>query len=299
MTGILPVSGPNRLRRLAWSFLTPSGAASTACRTPATAPWVIAASVLAKPMATSPDLCAIASASRAAASISRSVSAMKSAPTRMSRLKPRAKTLRATAMRSASRDAVIHRPRPGSRRLRSGTGSPAGEMTNRIISATGFTAPVTAQKRSAPGAVRRGPVSSSSFCASASIVSPSVFSGLCRGRLSFRLNLGGFLGGGGRRQILFLDPAGLDARLHDQCLDVLARQVEAFECSGMLGDLAVLALGPAGKIVCGTASQLLDCLDAVLAELHEFRRGGAGHFLERIRDAELLALGIELGLLSF
>ena len=63
----------------------------------------------------------------------------KSGVTCTSRLKPRAKTLRATAVRNAWRVAVIQMPRPGSRRLRSGTAAPSGETTKRIISATGFT----------------------------------------------------------------------------------------------------------------------------------------------------------------
>ena len=60
--------------------------------------------------------------------------------------------------------------------------------------------------------------------------------------------------------------------------------------------LAVLALGPADQVVGGAAGQILDRLDAVLAELHQHRRGDAGHVLERVLDAELLALGVELGL---
>ena len=119
-------------------------------------------------------------------------------------------------------------------------------------------------------------------------------------RLRSRLRLGG---GGGcfrssrrRRQIGLGDPAGLEARLHDHRLGVLARQLEAVENAGLADGLAVLAFGPAGEIVGGATGEILDRLDAVLAEPHQHRGGDAGHLLERVLDAEFLALGVELGL---
>ena len=58
----------------------------------------------------------------------------------------------------------------------------------------------------------------------------------------------------------------------------------------------LLALGPADQIVGGATGEVLDGLDVVLAELDQHLRGHAGHVLQRILDAELLAPGLEFGL---
>src|SRR5262249_45149583 len=133
-------------------------------------------------------------------------------------------------------------PRPGSRRLRSGTADPSGPSTKRIISATGLTVPVAAQNRSTPGPPWRAPASSPCSCDWACMGcdgSSHVGFGRFRRRFLHRR----------RRQILFLDPAGLDARLHDQRLGFVARQIETVENARLALGLAMLALGPAATVV--------------------------------------------------
>ena len=65
------------------------------------------------------------------------------------------------------------------------------------------------------------------------------------------------------------------ASLHDHRLGVLARDFVAVEDAGLALALAVLALGPADQIVGGAAGEILDRLDAALAELDQHRRGDA------------------------
>ena len=60
--------------------------------------------------------------------------------------------------------------------------------------------------------------------------------------------------------------------------------------------LAVLALLPADQVVDGIAGKILDRLHAVLAERHHHGGGHAGHLAQIVGDAELLALGVMLGL---
>src|SRR4029078_938538 len=102
-------------------------------------------------------------------------------------------------------------PRPGSLRLTSGTTSPAGSSTKRIISEAGFSSRVSAQVRSAPAATLVAPRSSSLCCATATIIATVL--PLC-------LRLRGFFGSWDRRRrkLRLGNPAGLDARLHDHCL---------------------------------------------------------------------------------
>src|SRR6185437_16785030 len=108
----------------------------------------------------------------------------------------------------------------------------------------------------------RGPLSSSgSANASMRGTSPSALRGLVFGDLGLR----GLLG-----EIGLADPAGLEARLHDHRLGVVAGNLDAVENARVLGRLAaVLALGPANEIVGGAAGEVLDRLDLVLAEPHQ------------------------------
>src|SRR5215510_9028181 len=230
----------------------------------------------------------MASASSAARSSRRSVALMRSGATRTSRLKLRANALRAIAWPSAERVAVIQTPRPGSRRFRSGTAVPSGVTTNRIMSSTGRTVPVDAHSRSVPRAVLRGPASSASSIGCASIIGPNISSPLRR--CGFRRRLFGRR----RCEVLFLDPAGLDAGLHDQRLGFVARQLEAVEDAGVLGGLTVFAFAPADKIVGGATREVLDRLDVVLAELDEHRGSDTRNLAHRILYAQFLALGVEL-----
>src|SRR6516165_6469071 len=120
----------------------------------------------------------------------------------------------------------------------------------------------------------------------------SMFSSWCRGGLD-RPFLGGW-----RRQIFLLDPAGLDARLHDQRFGLVAREIESVEGAGIAYRLAVLAFAPAEKVVGGATRQVLDRFDPVLAQLHQHGGGDARDLFERVLDAELFALVVELGFLS-
>src|SRR5882724_1416499 len=242
----------------------------------------------------------MASASSAARSSSRSVDSTRSRATRTSRLKLRANALRASALQSAGRVAVIQIPRPGRRLFRSGTTEPSGATTNRIMSATGVTSPVAAQSRSLPGAIRRGPRSSpsSSPLSCGCVCMPRCVHSLCfklhASSFGLRLaRLSGSFRSRRRRQILFLDPAGLDAGLHDQGLGLLLAEIEVAEDAGVLHGFAVLALAPAEQVVGDAASQILDRLDAVLAQRHEHPGGGAGNLFEGILDTEILALAVE------
>src|SRR5262249_5987839 len=99
-----------------------------------------------------------------------------------------------------------------------------------------------------------------------------------------------------RRKILFLAPARLDAGLHDQSLGLLLAEIEISQDAGVFDGLAVLALAPADQVVGDAAGQVLDRLEAVLAELHQHLGADAGNLFERILDAQLLARGVELGL---
>src|SRR3954452_19214689 len=181
-------------------------------------------------------------------------------------------------------------PRPGSLRLRSGTMCPCGETTKRISSSIGRTSRLTAHIRTVADLSVRGPWSSSGSV-SASI---RVTSSFALSRLIFsRLSLFGRLG-----EIGLGDPAGLDAGLHDHRFGIVTGDVEAIERAGELGLLAAfLAFGPADQIVGGAAGEVVDRLEVVLAELHQHFRGDAGHVLDGVLDAELLALGLDLGLL--
>src|SRR6185312_574924 len=267
------------VRRRASSFRRPSAAASLAWIVATTLPLSSAASTLAKPVTTSPPLPAIASASSAARSRSFSVAPAKSAGARRSRLKPRAKTLRLTAWSTAVRVPVIQSPRPGSFRLTSGTISPAGPRTNRISSSTGLTSRVRAQVRSLPGATLAAPRSSSCSCTCASTIRFL----LPRSSSLFRFRFGLL----GRRIELSLgDPAGLQTRLHDDRLGVLAADIEAIEIACHVLGLAVLSLGPTDQIVCGAAGEVLDGLHVVLAEGDQHLGGDARDVLEFVCHAE-------------
>src|SRR5262245_55571966 len=250
-----------------------------------------AASTFENPATTLPALPAMASASRAARSIMSSACAGRSEATRTSRLNPRANTLRLTASSSATRVAVIQMPRPGNLHLTSGTTSPFGPTTKRIISAAGLTSRVRAHVRSVRAAAPAAPRSSSLSCATASIVSTIPLSPRLRGFFRCRL------GGRRRRKLRLCHPARFQPSLHDYGLSVLARKIEVLEEARLMLGLAVLALRPADKIVGGAAGQILHGFHAVLAERNHHFDGDAGYVLQRVLDAQPLALGVELCLL--
>src|SRR5262252_5480980 len=177
---------------------------------------------------------------------SRSTSSTTSIETLTLALKPRPKMRRRTASSTRWRRAVTQTPRPGSRRLTSGTTAPSGATTKRMSSPTGRTSRVATHHRSVAAAAARAPRSVTAF-----------FVRLCMG-LRHQTHLGRLLGGrfgllrrelGG--QLGLGNPTSLDAGLHDDELAFLARELEAFEKSGVARDFAVLALGPAGEVVGG------------------------------------------------
>src|SRR5689334_768980 len=138
ITKVSLISPPLFRRRAAASLRLPSPAASAAWIKARILSRPIVASTLEKPLTTAPAFAAMASASRADRSISCSVCAARSAATRTSRLKPRAKTLCLIASSIAALVAVSQMPRPGSLRFTSGTASPAGPTTKRTSSVTGL-----------------------------------------------------------------------------------------------------------------------------------------------------------------
>src|SRR4029077_17923408 len=71
------------------------------------------------------------------------------------------------------------------------------------------------------------------------------------------------------RLSLGLDPADGHSRRHDHRLGLLTRDVEAVERPGVARGLPVLAFRPAGKVVRGAAGEVLDRLDAILAEFDQ------------------------------
>src|SRR5262245_30877954 len=200
------------------------------------------------------------------------------------------KTLRLAASSTAARDAVIQMPRPGSLRLTSGITWPVGSSTKRIISETGLSSRVSAQVRSVSRATLVVPRSSSLSRATANITATVL--PLC-------LRLRGFLGDWARRrrELRLRDPAGLEARLHDHGLCLLARNVEAFEEARLMLRLAILALGPSDQIVGRAAGEIFDGFHGVLAQGNHNLGGDARHILYGVFHAELLTLGIELSLL--
>src|SRR5579884_1206371 len=252
-----------------------------------TSPCASAPSTFAKPAAIKPALPAMANASRAARSSSRSTISGRSDATRTSRLKPRANTPRLTACSTEARVPVIHTPRPGSLRFTSGTTAPSGPMTKRMSSETGFTCRLSAQVRSVAGATDVGPRSKSSSCATANMPVSS----------PLRVRLGSFSFAFRGMEFGLGDPAGLKPRLHDHGFGIFARKAESLEVAGHMLGLAVLALGPADEIIGGASSKILDRLHAVLAERNQHLCGHARNLFQRVLDTELLPPGIEFRLL--
>ena len=64
----------------------------------------------------------------------------------------------------------------------------------------------------------------------------------------------------------------------------------------MADRLAVLAFGPARKIVGCATGEIFNGLDAILAEPHQHSRRDPFNLHERVFDAKLTALGVKLGL---
>src|SRR5690606_24087886 len=93
----------------------------------------------------------------------------------------------------------------------------------------------------------------------------------------------------GRGEILFGDPAGLEAGLHDHLLGLFAADREVLEGAVEALDLAIPALGPAHEIVGGAAGEILDRLDVVLAERNEHGGVEAFDLVELVLDAERAA----------
>ena len=178
-----------------------------------------------------PGLVGDASASSAARSSSRSTVAPRSAAARTSRLKLRAKTLRLTASSTAARrrrdpDAAAGQPALEVRDHRAvRRDDEPDQLVDRLDLARERAQPLRAARclRAARGrcrACRRAP-------ASVRIVSVAH----CAGGAA---SSAGASSAARRREIGFGDPAGLEARLHDHRLALLARQLEAVEEAGLV-----------------------------------------------------------------
>ena len=89
-----------------------------------------------------------------------------------------------------------------------------------------------------------------------------------------------------------LDPAGAHSRAQDHGVGLRPRNVEAAQITG----LGRIAVGPANEVVARAIGEILERLDAALAEPDQHRRGQALDLLQFVRDAERLALLIELRL---
>src|SRR5215475_7296385 len=143
----------------------------------------------------------------------------------MSALKARPKARRRTASSTKWRRAVIQTPRPGNRRLRSGTTAPSGPTTKRMSSPIGRTSRVAMHNRS---------LAAAAACGSRSVTVSVGELCMCRvhlGRLlGVRLDLLGSCVFGS--ELCLRDPAGSDARLHDDHFAFLACQLEAIEEPG-------------------------------------------------------------------
>src|SRR3990172_12787067 len=112
---------------------------------------------------------------------------------------------------------------------------------------------------------------------------------LARRRLGLRLD-----------EVLGLHPTREHAGRHDDLLGVLAPGVEAIEhalVANGLGILLLLALGPADEVVGRAIGEILERLDAGLAERDQHRRRDPRDLGEIVGDAELAALGVALRLL--
>ena len=228
-------------------------------------PRASAASTLAKPIAAWPALwpCRARRARRAPAAARHRA---RSGAARTSRLKPRAKSLARDAPQRVARrrdpDAA-----PGQPALEIGdhravrADDEADQLGDRLH------LPGDDAKRSVPARAARGPVERV-------IVRPrqhaSLGHPLSAGAIV--VSAAALLGrGGGARSASVIQPA-----LRRACMIIAsASSRDRSKPSRMPGcalGLAVLALGPAGQVVGGAAGQILDRLDAVLAERHQHLR---------------------------
>src|SRR6266702_7541417 len=104
----------------------------------------------------------------------------------------------------------------------------------------------------------------------------------------------GLAGLGGLRGTAFVDPADPGAGFHDDGPALVAREPEAVEHARMARGRAACLLDPAMQIVGGASGEILDRLDAVLAQGDQHRRANPGNFAQRGFDAELPPPGSEL-----
>src|SRR6266700_6988914 len=77
---------------------------------------------------------------------------------------------------------------------------------------------------------------------------------------------------GGLRGTAFVDPADPGAGFHDDGPALVAREPEAVEHARVAGGRAACLLDPAMQIIGGASGEVLDRLDAVLAQGDQHRR---------------------------
>src|SRR6266536_3340563 len=103
----------------------------------------------------------------------------------------------------------------------------------------------------------------------------------------------GLAGLGGLRGTTFVDPADPGAGFHYHGPALVAREPEAVEHARVARGRAACLLDPAMQIIGGASGEILDRLDAVLAQGDQHRRADSGNFAQRGLDAQLPAPGSE------
>src|SRR6266851_4920483 len=253
-------------RPLARSLPNPSPSASSATINRPARCRPIICSTLTKPATARPARRARPRSASARSSRSRSTRSGRSAAGRtaapVAPLADLANRFLATACSIALRSARTHMPRPGSRRARSGTTSPCGPTTKRIIRSGVPSSPVAMQVRNGP--VTAGAVGSGWVMAAARAKGVVLRSGL--GRIGGR----GVLG---REPVL--------AGLHDDGVGgvVIHR--------ALAHDLAQLVGSEIGEVVAR--------LHALLAQRHDHRQGEALGRAHVLVDAQLFETRAQLG----
>ena len=193
------------------------------------------------------------------------------------------KPLRRRAVAAPPRRRSTHMPRPGSRPARSGTTSSSGPATKRISPAFGPVSRVTMQRRSG---------------SSRSFTRPPRVTRLRPGpppRPRPRPPAPSALLGLRRHEVGRVDPAELDAGVHDQRLRLLEAHVELLEQALVLDPLAVDGGVAAGELPVGAAGEVLERLDAVLGQRLDHLRRQPLEVEQALLDAELAGVLERLG----
>src|SRR5689334_1618308 len=160
-----------------------------------------------------------------------------------------AKIPRRDARLISSRSADTHNPRPGSFASMSGTTNCLGSSTKRTSRASGKISPVTMQRLSRNWLTET---------ASAVVKNSDVWR-----LLYFRLF---------RQEIFGLHPSCLHARLHDQGIHLVRREVKAVQRAGNAHALRSFVLDIAQQVVTGATCKIFQRLDPVFSQFDQHGR---------------------------